>query len=91
MNSNWDSRKSGNKFRGEVNPETDMPDGRGFKVFANGGAYEGNFQENQMHGYGRGVAANGNCYEGLFDSNEMHGYGIYLDNQQGKRLEGHWK
>lgn len=36
-------KRSGNKYRGEIYPENDKPDGRGFKVFSNGGVYEGDF------------------------------------------------
>lgn len=74
LNKKW----SGNKYRGETT-DTGDADGRGFKIFATGGIYEGFFQDNNFNGYGRGVSSNGNCYEGQFDNNDMHGYGIYLD------------
>lgn len=64
---NWTVRKkSGNKYRGEVLPDNQHPDGRGFKVFGNGGVYEGDFSDGKMWGYGRGVSTDGNAYEGEF-------------------------
>lgn len=92
MMDSWETWEwSGNKYRGEINPENNAADGMGFKLFKNGGLYEGYLADNNMHGYGWGIAANGNCYEGEFDTNEMHGYGIYLDMVNSKRYEGCWR
>lgn len=82
--------KSNNKYRGELN-DTQQPEGRGFKVYATGGTYEGHFQDGKMEGYGRGVSSNGNCFEGTFEGDEMHGYGIFIDNDRKRRFEGMWK
>ncbi len=82
------SQASKNKYRGEVHPETNHAEGRGFKVFGTGGLYEGYFDDNEMHGYGRGISSEGNCYEGTFEHNVMHGYGIYFDAKAQKRYEG---
>lgn len=82
--------KSNNRYRGEVN-DSQVPEGRGFKIYSTGGIYEGYFQEGKMEGYGRGVSSLGNCFEGTFENDEMHGYGIYIDNEWKWRFEGMWK
>ena len=46
MQETWELRhKSGNKFRGEVNADDNHAEGRGIKIFSNGGIYEGYFAD----------------------------------------------
>jgi len=49
-------------FRGEKSSETNRPDGKGFKQFANGSIYEGWFNDGQTNGFGRGITPDGEIY-----------------------------
>lgn len=39
----FDKRKSGAQYRGEIDSQTNKPDGMGFKVYPNSSVYEGHF------------------------------------------------
>lgn len=41
----FDERKSGAKYRGQINEQTCRPDGYGFKVYPNNALFEGYFAE----------------------------------------------
>ena len=41
----FDSRRSGAKFRGQVHIESHRPDGMGFKIYPNDSLFEGFFEE----------------------------------------------
>lgn len=41
----FDERKSGAKYRGQMNEQTCRPDGFGFKVYPNNAIFEGYFAE----------------------------------------------
>lgn len=60
----FDKRRSGALFRGEVNSQTNKPEGKGIKIFSNGSVYEGYFQDGHTHGIGRGVTSRGEVYQG---------------------------
>jgi hypothetical protein len=77
MNDRFDRRKSGAMFRGEINPASGKPDGKGIKVFPNGSIYEGYFTEGQCHGMGRGVTSKGEVFQGQFSYDQMDGYGYF--------------
>lgn len=62
MNLEFDVRKSGALYRGQVTQLTQKPDGFGFKVYPNGSIFEGYFEEGQINGHGRGVTHRGEIY-----------------------------
>lgn len=58
----FDTRKSGNMYRGEIGSQSGRPDGIGFKVFPNGSVYEGHFSDGHTNGFGRGISSKGEVY-----------------------------
>lgn len=62
MIKNFEKRKTGTLFRGEINSQSEKPDGKGFKIFQNGSMYEGYFQDGKTHGIGRGISSKGDTY-----------------------------
>jgi len=62
MQTEWEERKSGAMYRGEVASLNDKPDGRGIKVFQSDSVYEGFFQNGTCHGYGRAISSKGEIY-----------------------------
>lgn len=53
-------------------------------------SYEGDWENDLMHGYGIYIYSNGDMYEGEFSNNKQEGYGKYTFSD-GSRYEGGWK
>ena len=74
----WYVCRNGDKFK-PVNGGTIDKDrkrqGEFIVKFENGNVYEGNFENDALHGYGKKTWANGVVYEGNWENNLMHGYG----------------
>ena len=62
MKTEFEYRRSGAKYRGQINMDTLKQDGIGFKTYPNGAMFEGFFEEGQIHGYGRGITSRGEVY-----------------------------
>ena len=77
MKMEFDIRRSGAKFRGQVNIESHRADGMGFKIYPNDSLFEGFFEEGQINGYGRGITSRGEVYQGPFIYDVMEGDGLY--------------
>ena len=73
----WDYRKSGAQFRGQIDLDSGKPDGIGFKVYPNNSIFEGFFSNGQIHGRGRGITSRGEVYQGPFEFDAMHGEGLF--------------
>lgn len=73
----FEDRRSGAKYRGQINLETFKPDGMGFKIYPNDSVFEGFYEEGQINGYGRGITSRGEVYQGPFVYNVMEGEGLY--------------
>lgn len=58
----FEKRKSGAEYRGELDTDNYRPDGKGFKVHNLRSVYEGYFKDGEFHGFGRAIDAKGNCY-----------------------------
>jgi len=46
LSMDWIDRKSGSRYRGQINIASLKPDGMGFKINTNGSLYEGMFENN---------------------------------------------
>ena len=77
MKKDFEVRRSGAQYRGQVSSENDKPDGIGFKIYPNGSMFEGFFEEGQINGYGRGITSRGEVYQGPFLYDAMHGKGLF--------------
>lgn len=77
MKQEFEYRRSGAKYRGQLNINTMRPDGVGFKTYPNGALFEGFFEEGQIHGFGRGITSRGEVYQGPFVYDQMHGDGLF--------------
>lgn len=59
----FEKRKSGAQYRGEVLITNGRPDGKGFKVFKGGKSiYEGWFENGLCNGYGRAISSKMEIY-----------------------------
>lgn len=56
---------------------------------ANGDSYEGEYQDNEMHGWGIYTYADGDYYEGEFRHGKPHGKGTYY-HASGQKTEGYF-
>ena len=76
-------------YRGQINPQTQMRDGKGVQVGDTGRIYEGEWLSDKRCGTGYEVYKNGNAYKGAFMNNRAHGKGAYfwLD---GQVYDGEW-
>lgn len=86
---NFEKRRSGAMYRGEVLSTNHRPDGKGFKVFNGASVYEGTFHEGACHGIGRGITARGEVYQGDFHQDQMSGQGYFVW-PDGRIYEGEW-
>jgi len=62
MRLDFDTRKSGAMYKGQLSSATQKSDGMGFKVYPNNSIFEGNFEDGQINGLGRGITARGEVY-----------------------------
>ena len=58
----FEMRRSGAQYRGQINSDNNKPDGLGFKIYPNGSMFEGFYEEGQINGYGRGITSRGEVY-----------------------------
>lgn len=77
LKTEFETRKSGAQYRGQVNIENFRPDGMGFKVYPNNSMFEGFFEEGQINGMGRGITSRGEVYQGTFVYDIMEGEGLF--------------
>lgn len=71
---------NGDKYNGDFVhlPEGGLlRQGKGEHIGNDGLRYEGDWQDDKMHGKGKMTCASGAVYEGDFDMNCFHGYGKY--------------
>jgi hypothetical protein len=64
--------------------------GAGTDSWANGDTYQGQCQNERIHGHGRLVRANGESYLGLWRNDRYHGQGIYCW-VNGDVYQGQWR
>ena len=77
LKTDFETRRSGASYRGQVNIENFRPDGMGFKVYPNNSMFEGFFEEGQINGLGRGITSRGEVYQGPFVYDIMEGEGLF--------------
>jgi len=85
----YEKRKSGAMYRGDVLSESNKPDGQGIKIFNGTSLYEGYFAEGACHGIGRAITTKGDVYQGGFHQDSMEGKGFYVW-ADGRMYEGEW-
>lgn len=73
----FNQRKSGAMYRGQINMESQRPDGMGIKIFPNNSIFEGRFEDGKIHGHGRGITSHGEIYQGGFYNDMMQGEGLF--------------
>ena len=73
MTLEFEKRKSGAAYRGQVHVDTLRPDGFGIKIYPNSSVFEGRFSDGKVHGWGRGITSRGEIYQGPFFNDMMHG------------------
>lgn len=73
----WEQRRSGAIYRGEIVETNKRPDGKGIKVHGKKSLYEGYWSDGKCHGYGRGINSAGEVYQGQFNNDTMEGKGFY--------------
>ena len=77
LRTDFDQRRSGALYRGQVNDSTQRPDGMGFKIYPNNAIFEGFFCDGQINGWGRGITPTGEVYQGPFVYDSMCGEGLF--------------
>jgi hypothetical protein len=60
-------------------------------AFPDGSHYEGQWENDQMHGRGRMEWSDGGWYNGDWDFGVPHGIGMEVYSNQTVRHQGHWK
>lgn len=73
MTLEFDKRKSGAAYRGQVHVDTLRPDGFGIKIYPKSSVFEGRFSDGKIYGWGRGITSRGEIYQGPFNNDMMHG------------------
>jgi len=73
----WEQRRSGAMYRGQINEMSRRPDGKGIKVHGGSALYEGFWRDGMCHGLGRGINSKGEVYQGMFSDDAMEGEGFY--------------
>lgn len=63
---------------------------KGIYTWVDGRKYEGEWQNNSMHGRGIYTWKNGRKYEGEYMHDKKHGFGIYSWTD-GRKYEGYWQ
>jgi len=77
MQLDWETRRSGAQYRGEIAMYNRRPDGRGIKVYQGKSLYEGYFSNGMCNGWGRGITSAGEVYQGGFAEDQMEGKGFF--------------
>ena len=86
----FEKRRSGAIYRGNVLTTNNRPDGPGIKIFNGNSLFEGFFSDGRTHGYGRAITSKGEVYQGGFHEDHMDGYGFYVW-PDGRIYEGEWQ
>lgn len=76
-------------YKGQINQQTQMRDGKGVQINDTGRVYEGEWLADKRCGQGYEVYKNGNAYKGGFMNNRAHGKGAYFW-QDGQVYDGEW-
>ena len=76
-------------YRGLVDPETGLREGKGVMVYESGRVYEGEFVNDVREGHGYEKYDNQNIYIGYFSKGKAHGKGLYTW-ANGEYYEGEW-
>lgn len=58
----FETRKSGASYRGQISLDSAKPDGMGIKIYPNNSVFEGTFNEGKINGWGRGLTSRGELY-----------------------------
>ena len=82
--------ESGARYEGEWRLDTNLRDGKGKQLWADGSLYEGFWLDDKANGKGRLIHADGDVYEGDWVDDKAHGQGVYL-HMDGARYEGAWE
>ena len=86
--SNTTSRASNNRvyaefetskytYKGDVFPETQIPDGKGTAIYKNGDEYKGKWKNGEKHGKGVYTFADKRIFEGDFENDKRKPYGTH--------------
>lgn len=69
--------ENGAQYEGQYLKSTNIREGRGKQIWADGSIYEGFWKNSKANGRGRLVHADGDIYEGDWSDDKADGYGIY--------------
>ena len=81
--------ETGAQYEGQFKKGTDLREGRGKQIWADGSIYEGYWADSKANGRGRLIHADGDIYEGDWKNDKADGFGIYR-HLDGARYEGYW-
>ncbi|CDW86547.1 morn repeat protein [Stylonychia lemnae] len=82
--------ENGEKYEGECDVDSNVRDGKGRNIYADGSLYDGYWRNDKANGRGRLIHANGDVYEGEWKDDKTDGFGKYY-HIDGSCYEGHWK
>ena len=80
---------TGAQYEGEYVKNTDIREGKGKQIWADGSVYEGFWTNSKANGRGRLIHADGDIYEGEWKDDKADGFGVYR-HLDGARYEGYW-
>eukprot|EP00826_Nyctotherus_ovalis_P042995 TRINITY_DN4494_c0_g1_i7.p1 TRINITY_DN4494_c0_g1~~TRINITY_DN4494_c0_g1_i7.p1 ORF type:complete len:220 (-),score=73.29 TRINITY_DN4494_c0_g1_i7:57-716(-) len=77
------------QYYGFWNTSTNLKDGNGVIVWADGSRYDGTWKDGKADGYGRLIHMDGDVYVGEWKNDKAHGKGKYT-HKDGALYEGDW-
>jgi len=87
---NQNEKNSGKlQYCGYWDQKTNLKEGIGIQVFADGSIYEGQWKNSKPHGKGRLIHIDGDVYFGDWKEEKADGTGVYT-HIDGSRYEGEW-
>jgi len=79
------------EYKGEVNPETGVKEGKGISVDDQENRYEGTFKNDKKRGIGKMTYSNGDIYEGEWKDDQKHGRGTQTYWDDSGSYTGGWR
>lgn len=68
---------TGAQYEGEFLKGTNIREGKGKQIWADGSVYEGYWKNSKANGRGRLIHADGDIYEGEWKDDKADGFGVY--------------
>jgi hypothetical protein len=78
---------NGARYQGQWNTDTNMREGYGAQIWADGSIYEGMWRNDKANGVGRLIHADGDVYEGNWQNDKAEGLGVY-QHLDGSKYQG---